>query len=75
MGVFDGCQRAGPKPKMKEKHLIERLGWAAVYQWDALPAEVQELLLDQAASVEVLPITVQLRQQLEIFVRKNKGSE
>jgi hypothetical protein len=75
MGVSMAVRGQVPKPKMKEKHLIERLGWAAVYQWDALPAEVQELLLDQAASVEVLPITVQLRQQLEIFVRKNKGSE
>ncbi len=35
-----------------QEHLVRRLGAALVVQWDALPDELQDLLIDQAAMVD-----------------------
>ena len=35
-----------------QEHLLRRLGGALVLQWDALPDELQDLIIDQAAAVE-----------------------
>ena len=40
------------KYRPEQEHLLRRLGEALVVQWDALPDELQDLLIDQAAVVE-----------------------
>ncbi|GAM98088.1 hypothetical protein U91I_01718 [alpha proteobacterium U9-1i] len=40
------------KYKEAQEHLLRRLGVAMVMQWDALPDELQDLIIDQAAVVE-----------------------
>ena len=35
-----------------QEYLVRRLGEALVVQWDALPDDLQDLLIDQAAAVE-----------------------
>ncbi len=39
------------KYKDADEHLLRRLGQALVLQWDELPDELQDLLIDQAAGV------------------------
>lgn len=72
MEVALAIKAHSPKIPTAKQHLAIRLGMAAIYQWDGLPKEVQELLLQQACFVEVPPTTVQLRQQLERFINDNK---
>ena len=40
------------KYRPEQEHLLRRLGEALVVQWDALPDDLQDLLIDQAAAVE-----------------------
>ncbi len=40
------------KYRPAQEHLLRRLGEALVVQWDALPDDVQDLLIDQAAVVD-----------------------
>lgn len=54
-----------------EEHLVRRLGAALVIQWMSLPTDVQSRLLSQAGLVEDREPTVQLRQQLELFIAKH----
>jgi hypothetical protein len=40
------------KYKDVQEHLLRRLGQALVLQWDSLPDELQDRLMDQAAVVD-----------------------
>lgn len=40
------------KYKDAQEHLLRRLGQALVLQWDSLPDELQDRLMDQAAVVD-----------------------
>ena len=40
------------KYRENQEHLLRRLGQAVVMQWDELPDELQDLLIDQASVVE-----------------------
>ena len=40
------------KYRPEQEYLLRRLGEALVVQWDALPDELQDLLIDQAALVQ-----------------------
>lgn len=40
------------KYREAQEHLLRRLGSALVLQWDALPDDLQDLVIDQAAIVE-----------------------
>lgn len=40
------------KYREPQEHLLRRLGSALVLQWDALPDELQDLIIDQAALVD-----------------------
>lgn len=52
---------SGPRPpkamaltlkyKDEQEHLLRRLGQALVLQWDELPDELQDVLIDQAVAV------------------------
>ncbi len=39
------------KYKDADEHLLRRLGQAVVLQWDELPDDLQDVLIDQAAAV------------------------
>lgn len=59
-----------PKLTESDADLAQRLGVAVVLQWADLPASVQELVLDQACVVETGRPTVQLGEQLAVFIRE-----
>ncbi len=40
------------KYKDSDEHLLRRLGQALVLQWDELPDDLQDVLIDQAALVQ-----------------------
>ena len=54
-----------------DAHIIRRLGWAVVRQWSNLPESVQEQLQEQAVFVFDSYMTVQLDQQISIFIDKH----
>lgn len=56
-----------------EEKLIRRLGSAVILQWAHLPKAVQERILRQAWTVfDAEPVPIQLKQELEAFVRKHQ---
>lgn len=55
-----------------EEHILRRLGGAVVVQWDNLPKEVRDLLVEQATFVEDRHVTVQLQQQIKAFIKDHK---
>jgi hypothetical protein len=50
-----------------------RLGWAVVQLWEELPKEVRARIKEQAGFVEAGEPTVQLAQQINIFIDKHAG--
>lgn len=65
-----GIKAAVPRYDESEAHIVRRLGWAIVEQWDNLPKAVRENLIEQAISINDQYETVELKQQIEAFVRK-----
>jgi hypothetical protein len=59
-----------PKHTEEEAHIVRRLGWAVVEQWAALPDDAKERILTQAVFVRDLYQTVQLKEQIDAFMRK-----
>lgn len=54
----------------EHEHLLRRLGEALVVQWDALPDDLQDLLIDQAALVEDRePDAAHATADIESFIR------
>ena len=56
------------------EHLLRRLGSALVLQWDALPDNLQDLLIDQATLVEDRDERPHAREDLEGFLRTVKSA-
>jgi hypothetical protein len=54
-----------------DDHIVRRMGWAAVRQWHKLPAEVQNRIRKQAVFVHDRYETVQLNEQIGIFIAKH----
>jgi len=54
------------------EHLVRRLGSALVLQWDALPDDLQDLLIDQAVLVEDRDEAAHGREDVEKFLRTVK---
>lgn len=52
-----------------QEHMLRRLGQAVVLQWDALPDELQDLLIDQAVAVDDRDERVVEAKDVEGFVR------
>ena len=50
-----------------QEHLVRRLGQALVLQWDALSDEMQDLLIDQAVTVDDSGVAT--AEEVESFVR------
>ena len=55
-----------------DEHLIRRLGWALVRQWDGLPRKVRANLRKQAIFTEDQYNTAQLTQQIDAVINKYK---
>jgi hypothetical protein len=62
-----------PKYSPHQAPLMRRLAGAVVAQWENLPPEVRELLLEQAVYTYDVVDTVQLKQQISSFVQKHQG--
>ena len=72
---------APPPPRVEQKtlrykddeaHLLRRLGSALVLQWDSLPDELQDRLIDQAAAVEDREDGAHEAADVERFIRGAK---
>jgi hypothetical protein len=55
------------KLKDSQEHLLRRLGQALVLQWEEIPPELQDVLIDQAVIVDDAKPTSQ--SELETFIR------
>ena len=62
-----------PRNTEEEVHIVRRLGWAVVEQWAALPDDARARIVEQAVFVQDQYQTVQLKEQVEIFIRKYTG--
>lgn len=60
------------KYKDAQEHLLRRLGNALVLQWDALPDELQDLIIDQAATVDDRDEAPHEATDIESFIRNAK---
>ncbi|HJS80274.1 MAG TPA: hypothetical protein VJ748_06585 [Vitreimonas sp.] len=60
------------KYRPAQEHLLRRLGEALVVQWDALPDELQDLLIDQAAVVDDREDAPHATSDIESFIRTVK---
>jgi hypothetical protein len=56
----------------EQEHLLRRLGEALVVQWDALPDELQDLLIDQAVLVDDREDAPHATADIEGFIRGAK---
>jgi hypothetical protein len=60
------------KYRPEQEHLLRRLGEALVVQWDALPDDLQDLLIDQAALVDDREDAPHATADIESFIRSAK---
>lgn len=58
----------------EDEHILRRLGSAVIIQWPDLPEQVRNLLEEQAVFVNDKHGTVQLPQQIRIFIEKHQGT-
>ncbi|MEZ5961209.1 MAG: hypothetical protein R3C30_12380 [Hyphomonadaceae bacterium] len=58
--------------KESDEHLLRRLGQALVLQWDELPDNLQDVLIDQAAGVEDRDEAAHDAADIESFIRNVK---
>jgi len=56
----------------RDEHLLRRLGQALVLQWDELPDELQDVLIDQASMVADREEAAHGPEDIETFVRSVK---
>lgn len=55
-----------------QEHLLRRLGGALVLQWDELPDALQDLIIDQAATVDDRDEAPHAAAEIESFIRNVK---
>ena len=55
-----------------QEHLLRRLGSALVLQWDHLPDDLQDLIIDQAAIVDDRDDAPHSESEIESFIRNAK---
>jgi len=61
------------KYKEADEHLLRRLGQALVLQWDELPDNLQDVLIDQAAAVLDRDEAAHDASVIETFIRSSKS--
>ncbi len=59
----------------EDEHILRRLGGAVVVQWRSLPQDVRDTLLEQAVYINDRTPAVQLKEQIESFIRKHQKAE
>lgn len=60
------------KYREADEHLLRRLAGALVLQWDQLPDELQDLIIDQAAAVDDRDEAPHEASDIESFIRNVK---
>jgi hypothetical protein len=60
------------KYRAAQEHLVRRLGEALVLHWDALPDDLQDLLIDQAAVIPDRDDGAHATGDIESFIRTVK---
>jgi hypothetical protein len=60
------------KYRPEQEYLLRRLGEALVVQWDAMPDDLQDLLIDQAAVVADREDAPHATGDIENFIRSTK---
>lgn len=58
-----------------QEHLLRRLGQALVLQWDELPDELQDVLIDQAAVVQDHDEAAHDSDHIHNFIRSVKTTQ
>ncbi len=58
-----------------EDHILRRIASAVIYQWDEIPEDVQNLIVNQAPFMLDRYQTVPLSQQIKAFIEKHKGGD
>lgn len=58
-----------------EAHIVRRLGAAVVSLWDELPKAEREKIADRACHVFDEYQTVQLNEQISVFIREHAGEK
>jgi hypothetical protein len=56
-----------------QEHILRRLGGAVVVQWNALPTEVQDLILMQAPLIYDRDECSQVYQDIDAFIQVHQG--
>jgi hypothetical protein len=64
-----------PKIDPFDEHVVRRLAWALLKLWPDLPPNVQDQIRKQAIFTEDREPTVQLAQQIEMFIDKHSGGK
>ena len=67
---MDGIQGIVPPDVGAELHIVRRLGWALLHQWDRVPADLQARLIEQAVFTQDRYQTAQLKEQITAFARE-----
>ncbi len=67
---MDGIHPIVPPDVGDELHIVRRLGWALLYQWDRVPDDLRERLIEQAVFTKERYQTAQLKEQIAAFARK-----
>jgi hypothetical protein len=68
---MDGVHAIVPPNVGDELHIVRRLGWALLYQWDRVPADLRERLIEQAVFTQDRYQTSQLKEQITAFADKH----
>jgi hypothetical protein len=58
-----------------EEHFLRRLGGAVIVHWDSIPADLQDLLIEQAADMADSHMMVQGSFQIGQFIKAHKGGD
>ena len=70
---MDDIKSTVPIYDADDGHIVRRLGWAVVKQWQNLPEWARERIKQQAVFVHDSDVNVQLEQLIGAFIEKHKG--
>ncbi|MBV9834824.1 MAG: hypothetical protein JO055_10475 [Alphaproteobacteria bacterium] len=68
---MDGIHPIAPPDVGDEMHMVRRLGWALLYQWDRVPDDLRDRLIEQAVFTQDRYQTAQLKERIAAFVGKH----
>ncbi len=71
---MDGIHPIVPPDVGDELHIVRRLAWALLYQWDRVPEDLRERLIEQAVFTKDRHQTAQIKEQIAAFVHKHAES-